>query len=142
MTKYLEPYRAALKLTEEQLLDLGRATAVSAGGTDKRFSMPVFAIHTADNYNGVSALHGEVSRHMYNALWPELPEHEVPIGSITNGVHIAVLGLGRDGRACSPVTSGPRWAESTHDKAPCGRACRTSPTPSCGRPTSTGGSGW
>jgi starch phosphorylase len=116
VTKYLEPYRAALKLNEQQLLDLGRAAPLASGGTDKRFSMPVFAIHTADNYNGVSALHGEVSRKMYNDLWPELPEHEVPIGSITNGVHIPSWVSDEMGALFTRYL-GPRWAESTHDRA-------------------------
>src|SRR5262249_24250523 len=51
------------------------------------FSMPVLAMRTADHYNGVSALHGEVSRKMWHGLWPDLPVHEVPIRSVTNGVH-------------------------------------------------------
>ena len=38
--------------------------------------------------NGVSALHGQISRRMFHSLWPDLSEEEVPIGHITNGVHI------------------------------------------------------
>lgn len=111
--RYLEPYRAALGISEEQLLGLGR--------TDPRdqksaFSMPVLAIRSADHYNGVSALHGEVSRKMYNNLWPELPEHEVPIGSVTNGVHIPSWISGDHGALFTRYL-GPRWAESTDDAA-------------------------
>ena len=67
------------------MLGLGRSTPA----TGAPFSMPVLAIHTSDHYNGVSKLHGEVSRKMWQGLWPDLPTHEVPIESITNGVHIA-----------------------------------------------------
>src|SRR5450631_227416 len=83
---YLEPYRAALGITEEELLSLGR---FSPSDTVAPFSMPILAIHTADHYNGVSKLHGEVSRRMWKALWPDLPDHEIPIQSVTNGVHTA-----------------------------------------------------
>ena len=86
--RYLEPYRRAIGLSEDELLGLGRANDAPATGKEARFSMPVLAIRTADRYNGVSKLHGEVSRKMYHPLWPELPEHEIPISSVTNGVHI------------------------------------------------------
>ena len=52
-----------------------------------QFSMTVLALRTAGLANGVSELHGEVSRHMWSSLWPTLPEPEVPIGYVTNGVH-------------------------------------------------------
>ena len=78
--KYLEPYRAALGITDEELMSLGR---VDPADKATNFQMPVLAIRTADHYNAVSALHGEVSRAMWKKLWPELPEHEIPIHSIT-----------------------------------------------------------
>ena len=111
--KYLEPYHAPLGITEEQLLALGRMDA-----TDKTslFQMPVLAIRTSDHYNGVSALHGHVSRHMWSKLWPELPEHEVPIQSITNGVHIASW-VSDDMAALYTRYLGPRWSDTTDDPA-------------------------
>lgn len=51
------------------------------------FCMTVLALNTARKSNGVSKIHGEVSRHMWNHLWPSTPAHEVPIGHITNGIH-------------------------------------------------------
>mgnify|MGYP002623027621 FL=1 len=51
------------------------------------FSMPVLAIRTSEQLNGVSELHGRVARRMWNFLWPERREDEVPIGHITNGIH-------------------------------------------------------
>jgi starch phosphorylase len=51
------------------------------------FGMTPFALHTSTYANGVSELHGEVSRQMWHAMWPERSAEDVPIGSITNGVH-------------------------------------------------------
>jgi len=55
--------------------------------TDARFNMAVMGMRLAERRNGVSALHGEVSREMFADLWPEVPESETPVGHITNGVH-------------------------------------------------------
>ena len=49
--------------------------------------MAVMGMRLAERRNGVSALHGEVSREMFAELWPGVPEEETPVGSITNGVH-------------------------------------------------------
>jgi starch phosphorylase len=54
---------------------------------DDVFGLTPFALRTSAHANGVAQLHGEVSREMWHALWPELPVDEVPITSITNGVH-------------------------------------------------------
>jgi starch phosphorylase len=54
---------------------------------DTRFGLTPFALRTSAYANGVSALHGQVSRDMWQPLWPERPEKDVPITSITNGVH-------------------------------------------------------
>ncbi len=54
---------------------------------DAVFGLTPFALRTSAYANGVSELHGAVSREMWHALWPDLPVDEVPIGSITNGVH-------------------------------------------------------
>ncbi len=54
---------------------------------EERFGLTPFALRTSSYANGVSKLHGEVSREMWHGLWPQLPVDEVPITSITNGVH-------------------------------------------------------
>src|SRR5207249_2809727 len=54
---------------------------------NENFCMTVLAIRLSNTSNGVSKLHGQVSRKMWKASWPELPEAEIPITSITNGVH-------------------------------------------------------
>ncbi len=52
------------------------------------FSMALLAIRLADSYNGVSKLHGQVSRRMWHNVWPNVPPGEVPIRHITNGIHV------------------------------------------------------
>jgi glycogen phosphorylase len=54
---------------------------------DERFGLTPFALRTSAHANGVSQLHGAVSREMWHALWPDRPVDEVPITSVTNGVH-------------------------------------------------------
>ncbi len=82
--KYLGAFWKQLGLTREQFLDL--AWQDLPGGP--KFSMTVLALKSACEANGVSQLHGAVSREMWRSLWPDLPQDQVPIGSITNGVHL------------------------------------------------------
>jgi starch phosphorylase len=65
------------------------------GGDPSVFNMAVMGFRLAQRANGVSQLHGHVSRGMFNGLWPAFDEAEVPIGSITNGVH-APTWVGRE----------------------------------------------
>ena len=76
-------YWGQMGLDRERFLALGQHD-YSWG---PQFSMTVLALRTAGLANGVSELHGEVSRRMWQALWPGLPEAEAPIGYVTNGVH-------------------------------------------------------
>jgi starch phosphorylase len=85
MIKYFKSYFPLLKLDEEGFLALGREDVANKR---QGFSMAVLAIRLADSVNGVSALHGEVSRKMWHNVWPEVPPDEVPIHHITNGIHI------------------------------------------------------
>ncbi len=84
MDKYFSFYWGELGLDRERFLALGRYDYPWGS----HFSMTVLAINQAAYVNGVSELHGRVSRRMWRALWPDLPEEEVPIGHITNGVHL------------------------------------------------------
>jgi len=72
-------------------LDPARALALGleeyAGGDPGVFNMAVLGLHLGQHANGVSLLHGQVSRRMFGSLWPGVDENEVPITSITNGVH-------------------------------------------------------
>ena len=82
--RYFKGYHDLLKLDMEGLLALARENVFNK---NEFFSMAVLAIRTSDWANGVSKLHGEVSRNMWNNIWPGVPEPEVPITHVTNGVH-------------------------------------------------------
>ncbi len=82
--RYFKNYVPTLRLDMEGLLALGRENVYNK---NEFFSMAVLAIRTSQWANGVSKLHGEVSRSMWRGIWPKLPEKEVPIGHVTNGVH-------------------------------------------------------
>jgi len=81
--KYFQPMANQLGLSWEKFLRLGQAP----GEKSKLFGLTILALKTAAYVNGVAKLHGETSRRMWQHLWPGLPESEVPIGSITNGIH-------------------------------------------------------
>jgi starch phosphorylase len=81
---YLGRYAEKLGLSREEFLSLGRE---NPGDLSAPFSMAILAIRMATFVNGVSRLHGTVSRSMFHGLWPGIPIEEVPITSITNGVH-------------------------------------------------------
>jgi starch phosphorylase len=83
MDRFFGGYWGQLGLDRESFLDLGR----SAHPWGPQFSMTVLALRTNGKANGVSRLHGEVSRRMWQGVWPGVPEPEVPIGHVTNGVH-------------------------------------------------------
>jgi len=84
MDQYFGDFMKSLRLDRQAFLALGRE---NASNESENFSMTVLAIRTANVANGVSKLHGEVSRKMWQNVFPGLPEAEVPITSITNGVH-------------------------------------------------------
>ena len=74
--------------------------------------MAVMGLRLAGRSNGVAKLHGEVSREMFADLWPDVPVDEVPITSITNGVHAPHVGVARDRRRCSSRYVLPDWDEA------------------------------
>ncbi len=82
--KYLNDMLPELGLSPEGLLALGRENVFDQ---NEFFSMAVLALRTSRHCNGVSRLHGEVSRSMWGNIWPGVPAEEIPIGHVTNGVH-------------------------------------------------------
>jgi len=81
---YLGDYARGLGLSGPEFYGLGRQNAAN---DSEEFCMTVLALRMAASSNGVSQLHGAVSRKMWKTLWPGVPEDEIPIGSVTNGVH-------------------------------------------------------
>ncbi|MEZ5354228.1 MAG: alpha-glucan family phosphorylase [Bryobacteraceae bacterium] len=85
MEEHLGPLRESLGLSHERLMGLGRE---HPGNSDEEFCMTVLGLKLSRRANAVSALHGEVSRAMWTRLYPGRGEDEIPIGHITNGVHV------------------------------------------------------
>jgi starch phosphorylase len=102
--EHLGPLRDALGLPHEEFMGLGR---VDPGNPGETFCMTVLALKLARRTNGVSALHGRVSRDMWRDLWPGQP---APIGHITNGVHV-LSWLAPQMRTLYERHFGPEWAE-------------------------------
>lgn len=82
--KYFNQFWHQLNLNREEFLRLGSHKM----NNDEAFNMTKLALTMAGHTNAVSALHGEVSRKMWHSLWPDKPVDEVPIGHVTNGVHV------------------------------------------------------
>ncbi|OBI84464.1 alpha-glucan family phosphorylase [Mycobacterium sp. E740] len=83
-------------------LPLDRIVAFGDEDDPSKFNMAHMGLRLAQRANGVSLLHGRVSRHMFNELWPGFDAAEVPIGSITNGVH-------------APTWAAPQWLQLANE---------------------------
>lgn len=83
--EHLGPLREMLGVSHERLMGLGRE---NPGHEYEEFCMTVLALNLSRRANAVSSLHGEVSRAMWTGLYPGKPVDTVPIGHITNGVHV------------------------------------------------------
>jgi len=84
MEKYFRSFYPGLGLGKEQFMGLGRQNPFDK---NEPFCMTVLALRLASHSNGVSELHGQVSRKMWQNIWPGLHINEVPIDHITNGIH-------------------------------------------------------
>jgi len=82
MDMYFTSFRESLGVSREEFLALGRDP-----GNPYGFNMAVLAMKMASGRNGVSKLHGAVTRRMFSGLWPGVPEDEVPVTHVTNGIH-------------------------------------------------------
>src|SRR5207302_10388811 len=81
--KYFGSYWGRVGLTRDQCMDVARED----DGWGPTYGMTVLALRLTGQHNGVSELHGAVSRKMWQFLWPGIDAEEVPIEYITNGVH-------------------------------------------------------
>jgi len=109
--RYFQTYREALGLSATEFIGLGR---VNPGDAAEEFCMTVLALRMSAYANGVSRLHGEVARKMWQGVYPKVPALEVPIGSITNGVHIYSW-ISRELAGLFDRYLGPRWREEPTD---------------------------
>ncbi len=83
---YLGHYPERLHISWDEFMDLGRS---KAGDKSQKFSMSYLAAHLSQEINGVSKLHGEVTKDMFNPLWEGYYPQESHIGYVTNGVHLS-----------------------------------------------------
>ena len=104
---HLAPLAAGLGLTIEEVLALGSERPEDRGAP---FCPTVLALNLTRRANGVSALHGRVSRRMWQSLYPRRTEEEVPIGHITNGIHVRTW-LAADMHAMMAHYLGPDWLD-------------------------------
>jgi starch phosphorylase len=104
---YFGDYARSLGLSFQEFLALGRRDPNNLG---EHFCMTVLALRMASHSNGVARLHGQVSRQMWQGLWPGLPEKEIPVGHITNGVHFESW-ISREMKDLYDRYLGPRWRE-------------------------------
>jgi starch phosphorylase len=104
---YFSFYYPRLGLSRHEFLGLGRMDPNDANGY---FCMAILAMRLANKVNGVSQLHGRVSREMWQEVWPQVPQEEVPITGITNGIHPRSW-ISHDMADLYDRYLGPRWIE-------------------------------
>jgi starch phosphorylase len=108
-------------LPSDRVLALGAETF--PGGDPEVFNMAVMGMRLAQRVNGVSSLHGRVSRQMFTGLWPGFDTAEVPIGAVTNGVHgptwvaAEITALAHGGHAAELAEDAPVWEQAAADLA-------------------------
>jgi glycogen phosphorylase len=110
--KFFYNYWPQLGLSRDEFVQL----ASHAQPWGETFSMPVLALRLSEYANGVSKLHGQVSRKMWQFLWPEKEESEVPISHVTNGVHNGSWLARRTGDLFEQYL-GADWADHLDDAA-------------------------
>ena len=111
--EHLGKLRESIHLSYDDFMGLGR---VHPGDTNEPYCMTVLALKLDRHANGVSALHGQVSRQMWHPLYPNRPEEEVPIGHITNGVHVRSW-VAPQMHQLFDRHLGPEWARSMSEPA-------------------------
>jgi len=113
MDKYFGNYFPKLGINRQRFLGLGR---MLTDDDNEAFKMPILALKLSSYANGVSKLHGEISRGMWGGLWPGIPLDEVPIKSITNGIHIRNW-LSDEMDSLYERYLGPTWADEAMNKS-------------------------
>jgi len=112
MDKYFGDYIGKLGLERGRFLSLGK---IGANDSEELFKMPILALKLSSYRNGVSKLHGEVSRKMWSGLWPGVPEDEIPIQFVTNGVHLKTW-LSEEMNSLFESYLGTNWSEQMDKK--------------------------
>ncbi|HWC10320.1 MAG TPA: alpha-glucan family phosphorylase, partial [Acidimicrobiales bacterium] len=108
MERYFRSWADQCGVSFDTLMALGQEPGEPS---DTPFNMAVMGLRLASHANGVSRLHARVSRRIFAGLWPAIPEDELPIDSVTNGVH-ALSWVSPEMRGLLAAHVAPRWQES------------------------------
>jgi glycogen phosphorylase len=106
---YVGHYASVYGLSKDEFMGLGRE---NTGELESPFSMAALAMKTSSFVNGVAKLHGVVSREMFQNMWKDVPINEVPITSITNGVHARSC-VAKSVQELYDRYLGPEWSEKS-----------------------------
>jgi starch phosphorylase len=112
MAKYFSDYARSLGLTLNELMTYGRQNPRDPG---EALNMAYLAARHSSYMNGVSRIHRDVTRVMAHPVWRGYPLHEVPIGYVSNGVHIPSW-ISREMAGLLDRYLGPRWSEDPTDR--------------------------
>ena len=112
MLRYFGNYYQNLGISEKEFLTLGSS---DLDGEYPLFNMTKFAIKFSGKRNGVSKLHGSVSRELFKDMWPDIMEDEIPIRYVTNGVHVGTWMSPDMHRACNKYLE-KDWNLKVEDK--------------------------
>ena len=112
MTRYFGEYVQRLGISMDEFMGFGRR---NPRDPNELFCMTVLALRLSLFSNAVSKLHGEVSRRMWQGLWPQVPLDEVPVGHITNGIHFRSW-ISHEMNQLYDRYLGPRWREEPADQ--------------------------
>jgi len=110
MEKYFSTFWKELRLDREQFMEI----AIEKHAWGETFSMAVLAMRASARINGVSELHGQVTREMWSHLWPDRPKEQIPIQHITNGIHTPTWLARRLGQLFDRYFD-PEWMENMDD---------------------------
>lgn len=112
MDRYLGHLFPGTGFTRDDFLSMG---AKQIGMPGQLFNMAIFALRTSDYTNGVSRLHADVSRNLWEESWPTLPHDEIPIDYVTNGIHVRTW-ISDTMSALYDRYLGPEWRRSPDHK--------------------------
>jgi starch phosphorylase len=112
LQRYFGNYVPKLGISWQEFLGLGRR---NPSDENELFCMTILALRLAIFSNGVSRLHGEVSRRMWKPIWPGVPIEEIPVGHVTNGVHFRSW-ISAEMNSLFDRYLGPGWRQEPADR--------------------------
>jgi len=111
--KYFSNYWGSLGISRNEFIELGLRIGPDA---PQVFNMTVLALKLSGGKNGVSELHGAVSRNIYHELWSNIPEEEIPIDHVTNGIH-TLTWMDSSYKQLFDRYMGSGWENRLHDQS-------------------------